>query len=127
LWGPPTNVFRSWHELALVLGINIIHVCAERWHRSTPHVLFQSSPPAQADVVITDGWPAGAEGDAISLTEAHLAAMDSPVLLPTPPFIMGRELDFDPGAYPRFAGYRQKALLLPVQMAVVRYLLDATV
>jgi ornithine carbamoyltransferase len=124
LWGPPTNVFRSWHELAHVLGIEVVHVCAARWHEPKPKVVFQTSAPAQADIVITDGWPDGAEGESAPLTETHLARMGSPALLPTPPFTIGRELEFDPLGYAGFTGYRQKALLLPVQMAIIRHLLD---
>ncbi len=51
--------------------------------------------------------------------------MGHPVLLPTPPFSVGRELAFDPVLYARFAGYEQKMLLLPVQKAILRYLLGA--
>jgi len=51
--------------------------------------------------------------------------MGHPVLLPTPPFSVGGELAFDPVLYARFAGYEQKMLLLPVQKAILRYLLGA--
>jgi ornithine carbamoyltransferase len=61
------------------------------------------------------------EAPAWSLTEAHLAHMGQPKLLPTPPFTIGRELAFDPLHYTGFAGYRQKELLLPVQKAILRY------
>jgi hypothetical protein len=82
-------------------------------------------PTEAADIVITDGWPSGADALGKALTRAHLERMGNPALLPTPPFSIGRELDFDPLSYPRFAGYSQKALLLPVQKAILRYLLEA--
>jgi ornithine carbamoyltransferase len=46
--------------------------------------------------------------------------------LPTPPFSIGRELSFDPLTYSGFAGYQQKELLLPVQIAIVRFALNET-
>lgn len=132
LWGPSTNVFRSWHELAQVLGFELVQVCDRRFHESLPHVAFvePSALPGQVNVVITDSWPASAEADAttqpdlVPLTEEHLAAMGSPALLPTPPFTLGRELTVDPVAYPGFVGYAQKELLLPVQRAIVRWALE---
>lgn len=141
LWGPSTNVFRSWHELAQVMGFTLVQVCHRRFHESLPHVRFvepsalQAPPDApealgKVDVVITDSWPASAETDAttqpdlIPLTEEHLAAMGRPALLPTPPFTLGRELAVDPVTYPGFVGYAQKELLLPVQMAVLRWVLS---
>ena len=131
LWGPSTNVFRSWHELAQVLDLELVQVCDRRFHETLPHVAFvePSALPAAVDVVITDSWPASAETDATTqvdlmpLTEEHLAAMGSPALLPTPPFTLGRELAVDPAVYPGFVGYAQKELLLPVQMAMVRWVL----
>lgn len=124
LWGPPTNVFHSWHELAQVMGFPLIHVCASRHHRLLPNVSFVASCPDAADVVITDGWPAGAEEGATPLTLADLDRMGRPHLLPTPPFTVGGELAFDPVAYERFTGYGQKRLLLDVQKAILVHLLD---
>jgi ornithine carbamoyltransferase len=121
LWGPPTNVLRSWHELAGVLGLSVIHACDAAFHQATPGVQFTETCPTGVDIVITDGWPSGVDAPAWSLTEAHLAHMGQPKLLPTPPFTIGRELAFDPLHYPGFAGYRQKELLLPVQRAILRH------
>lgn len=133
LWGPSTNVFRSWHELAQVLGFELVQVCDRHFHEALPHVAFVEASALQGpvDVVITDCWPAGAEADAQTqtdmtpLTEEHLAALGNPALLPTPPFILGRELTVDPVEYPGFVGYRQKELLLPVQAAILRWALQA--
>lgn len=125
LWGPPTNVLRSWHELAVVLGIPVTHVCEARFHESLPQVRFVESAPSSVDIVITDAWPAGVEASSWSLTEEHLARMGHPRLLPTPPFSVGRELSFDPLAYAGFTGYRQKELLLPVQKAILRHVAEA--
>lgn len=126
LWGPPTNVFRSWHELAAVLGLSLRHVCDARFHDATPNVVYGESLEDGLDVVITDGWPSGTEISATPLSLEHLRRMENPTLLPTPPFTIGRELAFDPLHYPGFAGYRQKELLLPVQKAILRHVLDAS-
>lgn len=126
LWGPPTNVLYSWHELADLLGLSIVHLCEQRFHEPKPGVRFTESVDAEVDIVITDGWPAGAESADWSLTKQHLASMGDPKLLPTPPFSIGRELSFDPLTYAGFVGYKQKELLVPVQKAILRYALMLT-
>ncbi|MES2613554.1 MAG: ornithine carbamoyltransferase [Pseudomonadota bacterium] len=128
LWGPTTNVLRSWHQLAQVLGLpSLHHVCDDtRMHDATlPGVCFAPEPPGPMDIVITDGWPSDAQAPGRPLSLADLERMGHPVLLPTPPFSIGCELAFDPVLYPRFAGYEQKKLLLPVQKAIIRHLLEA--
>jgi ornithine carbamoyltransferase len=125
LWGPPTNVLRSWHELAALLGFRLTHACDAAFHQATPGVQFTEACPTDIDIVITDGWPSGVDAPAWSLTEAHLAHLGQPKLLPTPPFTIGRELAFDPLHYAGFTSYRQKELLLPVQKAILRYLTAA--
>lgn len=125
LWGPTTNVFRSWHELAGVLGIQILQVCEKCHHEEKSSVEFSDVPPKRADVVITDSWPAGIDAAHFALTNEHLLQMGSPALMPTPPFAIGRELLLDPVTYERFVGYQQKHLLLPVQKAILRYVAGA--
>jgi ornithine carbamoyltransferase len=125
LWGPTTNVFRSWHEIAAVLKITLTQVCEDRFHEQHEHVEFRTAPPSHADVVITDAWPTGADSSSLALSDRHLAAMGSPALLPTPPFTIGREVLLDPVAYSGFVGYEQKKLLLPVQKAILRFATEA--
>jgi ornithine carbamoyltransferase len=124
LWGPPTNVFRSWHELAKVLGIQIVQVCSAQFHTQIPNVTFTESVSSEFDIVVIDGWSKDLDEFCDGLTLQHLAMMGNPKLLPTPPFTIGRELTFDPLAYVGFVGYKQKELLLPVQKAILRYLLE---
>jgi ornithine carbamoyltransferase len=126
LWGPTTNVFRSWHELAAVLGFTITQVCEERFHERHASVEFLCEAPARADVVITDAWPGGTDHSALALSSEQLSSMGCPALLPTPPFTVGRELLLDPVAYDGFVGYEQKQLLLPVQKAILRWALAPT-
>ncbi len=123
LWGPTTNVFRSWYELAGILGFELVHLCDAHFHEAIPHVRFSESIETQADVVITDSWPSGFDNTAWSLSTQHLEAMGQPKLLPTPPFSMGREIAMDPVHYKGFMGYEQKIDLLPVQKAILSYLM----
>lgn len=119
LWGPTTNVLRSWHELAAVLGIKIYHFCGPEFHQPNEHVLFRDCPDEPVDLLITDGWPGEFGDSAWSLTLDHLSRLGNPRLLPTPPFSIGRELNFDPARFEGFAGYEQKCVLVPVQRAIV--------
>jgi len=123
LWGPTTNVFRSWHELARVLGFELVHLCDAQFHESIPNVRFCETIDGSTDVVITDSWPTGFENAAWSLNLNHLEAMGKPKLLPTPPFSIGREIGFDPVHYKGFMGYKQKIDLLTVQKAILSYLM----
>lgn len=124
LWGPPTNVLRSWHELAAVLGLDVRHFCPEPFHADHPRVRFSAVPDQAVDLLVTDAWPKGFEDGAWSLTPERMARLGQPKLLPTPPFTIGRELGFDPLTTPAFVGYGQKRALLPVQRAVLTHLID---
>ncbi|KAA0982170.1 ornithine carbamoyltransferase [Pseudomonas sp. ANT_J12] len=125
LWGPTTNVMRSWHELAEALGIVIVHFCGENFHDLNPSVSFSDVTDRQVDILITDSWPASYTGVEWSLTEEHLRKLGNPILLPTPPFFIGEEISFDPIGYAGFAGYEQKGALLQVQRAIVEYAIRA--
>jgi len=123
LWGPTTNVFRSWHELAGVLGFELVHLCDAQFHENIPNVHFSETIDGSTDVLITDSWPTGFDNAAWSLNSNHLEAMGKPKLLPTPPFSIGREIAMDPLAYKGFMGYEQKMDLLTVQKAILSYLM----
>lgn len=113
LWGPMTNVLRSWQNVAAAAG-------------ATVNVVTDvSTLPGSADLVVTDGWPATSSDQTPSgLTREHLKEMGNPVLLPTPPFTVGKEIQFDPVTYNFFAGYAQKSCLLDVQKAIIRWALE---
>ena len=119
LWGPPTNVFQSWHALASVLDIKIAHFCDTEFHSEGRHVVFNRSPSEAVDILITDSWPSEFNDPAWSLTREHLERLGNPKLLPTPPFSIGKELGFDPSSYEGFVGYQQKRVLLSVQRAIL--------
>ena len=113
LWGPATNVLRSWANVASACGANVKMV------EKGPGAL-----PENVDLVVTDGWPPNHMDRRLSLTEGYLEQMGLPLLLPTPPFTIGEELDFDPTTYANFAGYDQKYYLLKVQKAIIRYVFE---
>ena len=113
LWGPVTNVLRSWGNVARACGANVKHI-----YKVTEAL------PENVDLVVTDGWPQKHNDQNSSLTEGCLELMGSPLLLPTPPFTIGQELDFDPVTYANFAGYDQKLYLSKVQKAIIRYVIE---
>jgi len=113
IWGPATNVLRSWTNVALTFGADVELI------PETSKTL-----PDKVDLVVTDGWPKGYADRGSSLTQGHLKQMGSPLLLPTPPFTIGKELDFDPLTYANFSGYDQKIYLLKVQIAIIRYVME---
>ncbi len=113
LWGPTTNVLRSWANVAGTCGATVKLV--EK---------VSGALPENVDLVVTDGWPQDHGDQCPGLTEAHLAHMGRPLLLPTPPFTIGEELDFDPATYANFSGYDQKLYLVKVQKAIIRYVLE---
>ena len=121
LWGPMTNVFWSWHELGRVLGLELVHFCPPQCHTTGGTGHYRSAPDTQVDILITDGWPADFDLSDWSLSLTMLAHLGQPRLLPTPPFSIGRELEFDPLSYPGFTGYAQKRALLPVQRAILAF------
>lgn len=122
LWGPTTNVFRSWHALARILDLSLIQICPGRDHDRPPWVRVVERPPEDIDIVITDAFPETAGPGVRPLTLEDLSRMGHPALLPTPPFSFsaGGELKLDPTRYPRFVGYQQKTLLVPVHQAIIR-------
>ena len=113
LWGPATNVLKSWANVARAGGATVKLV------EKAPGAL-----PENVDLVVTDGWPHNHTDRSSSLTEGHLEQMGLPLLLPTPPFTIGEELNFDPTTYANFAGYNQKYYLLKVQKAIIRYVME---
>ncbi len=121
LWGPPTNVLRSWHALARVLGIELLHFCGSEFHHHGSHIGFRAAADSLVDVLVTDSWPTSFSDPAWTLSRAQLARLGNPRLLPTPPFYVGKELGFDPVLYEGFTGYAQKRALLQVQRAIVAH------
>lgn len=120
LWGPSTNIFRSWQGLA---DLGLVTISRNRGQAISCTGKIGNSPLPAFDLVVTDHDPSNQEAfEPLGLED--LKALGQPALLPTPPFVVGRELAFDPALYPGFVGYEQKALLIPVQAALLRLLLE---
>ena len=125
LWGPTTNVFKSWHSLANVLGLNITQFCPKSFHELKSEVTFTDYICGECDVVITDSWPSEFSDNNYSLSLSTLAKLGNPELLPTPPVTVGKEVLFELSEYARFSGYSQKKHLLTVQQALIFYMLKS--
>jgi len=123
LWGPLTNVFKSWHSLAEVLGLKITHFCPKEQRRTNDAVIYPESPNGQYDVVVTDAWPGDFSDEEYALSLNKLLELGNPEMLPTPPVTVGEEILFSPSHYDKFSGYAQKRLLLPAQEAIIAHLL----
>jgi ornithine carbamoyltransferase len=124
LWGPATNVLRSWASLCTTFSADVCHFAPADAGLPVARVGPTELHGLEPDIVITDGWPSGFRERCYSLTSAALETLGKPLLLPTPPFTIGEELAFDPLTYPGFVGYRQKECLLPVHRAIAAYLLN---
>ncbi|MZI95770.1 ornithine carbamoyltransferase [Vibrio sp. CAIM 722] len=123
LWGPSTNVFKSWHVLAQVLDLNLTHFCPANQHDDESNVRYIDQLTGEFDVVITDAWPKEFADSTYSLSIPLLETLGHPEFLPVPPVTVGKEMIFEPNTYSRFSGYDQKRWLLPVQAAVIHYLM----
>lgn len=83
---------------------------------------------ADADVILTDGPGKHAVALApFQVTAEVLAYAPARMkLVPCPPFIRGREVSRDAIDHPAFVGYEFKRSLLPVQQAVMAFVLGAS-
>lgn len=124
LWGPVTNVFRSWHSLSKVLGLNITHYCPDEYQVECGSVIYTENLMGEYDVVITDAWVSGFSDENYCLNDTRLKELGNPLILPTPPLTVGNEIDKPISDFKNFVGYQQKSLLLPVQMAIISHLLN---
>jgi ornithine carbamoyltransferase len=126
--GPPSNVFNSWHNLAGVLNLSLVHVLPKRYesHRPESKSTIVTSDKYEglegADVILTDAWPADFHDDYFQLKLEDLGvANDRAWVIPCPPFDTGREIAKAVIDSAYFPGYGQKALLYDVHKAIVFY------
>ena len=101
------------------------HYCPASYHEPQSIVSYTDKCLGEYDVVVTDAWPAGFEDQIYSLSLKRLASVGNPLVLPTPPVSVGKELAQSLTQTPKFVGYQQKGLLLPVQKAIISYLLQS--
>ena len=124
IWGPMTNVLRSWAALFGSLGGSVLHFSPNDQTQAIPSIERKEFSSPGIDIVVTDGWPPDFSDDACTLTMEDLESLGHPTLLPTPPFTIGKEVGFDPLLYSEFCGYEQKRSLVSVQAAILHFLIQ---
>lgn len=124
LWGPTTNVLRTWHYMAAVLGIRVSHYCPAAFQEAHPNVDYLTELEGEYDIVITDAWPKGFSDVTYTLTVQHLMGLGNPRWLPVPPVSTGQETTLAPSSSLHFLGYSQKSILLSAHQAILRWCLN---
>ncbi len=125
--GPPTNVLNSWSRAGRLLGLNFVHVLPEQYEQAVAgdHIVRRKEAGLKdADVILTDAWPADFADPAFRLTHLDLEkARPNAWVIPCPPFNTQNEVDQDVINSAYFAGYAQKRYLYEVQKAMIYFLL----
>jgi len=128
---PDANILRSWAEASLSLPIEVIQVYPETWHVRDPALLnpkFRASSSMDeledADVVITDSWPAGAveEVEPFRISAAVLdRCKPDLIFIPCPPVARGQEVTADAMTHSSCQSREAKAFLLHAQNALMEW------
>ena len=133
---PKSNILGSWIEAAAVLPIDVVQVYPYKWHdkeaaASKPR--FRTSVDmnelVDADVIVTDCWPADAEPQEVldyQITVALLNKLHPEAdFVPCPPVSRGKEVSADAMKHPACRVIEAKAFLLHAQNAVLEWAFDA--
>lgn len=125
--GADGNIARAWWEAAQAFNLHIVQSCPA--DIATPGMPWNgdlNSAVASADVIITDspGQHAAALAPYRVTLEALRLAPQAVRLAPCPPFVRGREVSADAIDHGAFVGYEFKSFLLPVQQAVMAWVLE---
>ena len=129
---PDANILGSWIEAAGVLPIRVVQIYPKVWHSpedQTGHPGFRVSTDMgelrDANVIITDCWPEGAdpaELQRFQITASVLDALDPNVdFLPCPPVSRGQEVSSDAMLHPTCRVIAAKAFLLHAQNAALEW------
>jgi ornithine carbamoyltransferase len=95
---PDANILGSWIEAARVLPLEVVQIYPEKWHaKPGASGAFRASTDLgelrDANVIITDCWPEGADADELKgyrITAALLDHLDRDLeFLPCPPVTRG--------------------------------------
>ncbi|MNU58207.1 Ornithine carbamoyltransferase [compost metagenome] len=130
---PDANILRSWVEASISLPIQVTQVYPDQWHVTDAalinpnfRVSTEMAELLDADVVITDSWPAGAD---FHLTDYRVSASlldrmrPDAIFLPCPPVARGQEVTTDAMVHPACQSRAAKAFLLHAQNALMEFLL----
>lgn len=125
---PMANILASWVEAAAMLPIEVVQVGPRDWHAPAAPRFRASEDMGElrdADVIITDCWPAGAEAAALLRWQVTEAVLDAgrAVFLPCPPVTRGQEVSAGAMLHPACRVVEAKAWLLHAQNAVLEWCL----
>jgi ornithine carbamoyltransferase len=132
---PKSNILGSWIEAASVLPVDVVQVYPEKWHdreAAASTLRFRTSIDmnelVDADVIVTDCWPADAEPEEVldyQVTPGLLDKLDPEAdFVPCPPVTRGREVSADAMKHPACRVVEAKAFLLHAQHAVLEWAFD---
>lgn len=129
---PQSNILRSWVEAAAVLPIEVVQVYPQGWHdtEAAAHTArFRASDALDelddADVIVTDCWPADMDPQTVLPYQITAARLDrlapGALFLPCPPVTRGQEVSADAMDHAACRVIAAKAFLLHAQNAVLAW------
>ena len=125
---PMANILASWVEAAAMLPLEVVQVGPATWH-APPAPRFRAANTMtelrDADVIVTDCWPAGADPRELLAWQVTGAALNETqaVFLPCPPVTREQEVSADAMEHPRCRVVEAKSWLLHAQNAVLEWCL----
>lgn len=129
---PNANILRSWVEASKSLPIKVVQVYPQRWHITDPTLIntnFEVSEDIghvfEADVIITDSWPANAHDAELIDYQVTAAVLDecksNAIFLPCPPVARGQEVTIEAMGHKACQSRSAKAFLLHAQNALMEW------
>lgn len=129
---PDANILRSWVEASKSLTINVVQVYPERWHVTDPALINTNFVASQdirhvleADVIITDSWPAHAHDAELNDYQVTAAVLNeckgNAIFLPCPPVARGQEVTDEAMRHKICQSRSAKAFLLHAQNALMEW------
>lgn len=126
--GAKGNIGNSWKAASELLGFELVQCCPVGYEMENIkfHTNIEDAIIGK-DIICTDSIPDKAKEDfkEYQITIQHMEkANPGAVLNPCPPFFRGEEVSADVINSDYFVGYGFKKYLVPVQQAILCYLLD---
>ncbi|QOZ69033.1 ornithine carbamoyltransferase [Bradyrhizobium arachidis] len=127
---PDANILRSWGEASIALPIKVTQAYPSDWHvrdLASPNFTATTDLDAlfDADVIITDCWPVGAQDDQLASYRISAATLNrcrpDVIFLPCPPVTRGQEVSADATSHPACQSPPAKAYLLHAQNALLEW------
>lgn len=127
---PDANILRSWVEASIALPIKVTQAYPSDWHvkdLASPTFAATTDLDAlfEADVIVTDCWPAGVRDDRLASYRISAAILDrcrpDVIFLPCPPVTRGQEVSADAMSHPACQSPPAKAYLLHAQNSLLEW------